>query len=616
MLVALGASVALAQGGTPPGQPPVPAAQQPQPPVFRAGVKLVRVDVTATGRDDQPVDDLELADFEVTEDGVPQKIEQAQFVRLTGSRPAGDETSLEIRSQDQAEAEAAREDVRVFAIFLDDYHVDKTPNIMVPLRKGLSDFVRRLWPTDLVAIMEPLTPLSGLEFTRSQSDLLAAIQAFQGRQGELFPIKSVLEEAQLHSGDVRRMRAEVTLSALAALTVKLGGLKEGRKTIIFVSQGPSTFLGSIRGNIQDRMRDIAQAASRGNVSIYPVDPRGLGSDSHPGSRDTLYQLAAETGGQAIVNTNVISGGLDRMLMETSAYYILGYTPTRTEDDGKFHKINVKVRRSGVRVSARPGYWAPSPQETEAAALAAARTVEPAVAQALEAAADPVNRPAVVWLGMAPGPGGRTLMNVAWEPSGGEWRAEPATLDVEVAPAAGEGEKPLVRTLTPTQDRVVVPAEAPFVLDPGEARVKFVARAANGSVVDEWVDTVSVTDFTSVAVVLSSPRAHRAPSLAEWRAIRAEPDPQPAASWSFRRTDRVLIDTSASAQSGAPVTFEVHILSREGKELTDLPVPAPEAGRLRFELPVRSLGQGTYLLRVRARAGGSATQWLTAFRVIP
>ena len=94
------------------------------------------MDVTVTGKGDQPVADLAPADFEVTEDGVPQKVEQLQFIRLDGERPAGDETSLEIRSQDQAEAEAARDDVRVFAIFLDDYHIDKAPQITIPMRRG------------------------------------------------------------------------------------------------------------------------------------------------------------------------------------------------------------------------------------------------------------------------------------------------------------------------------------------------------------------------------------------------------------------------------------------------------------------------------------------------
>ena len=93
------------QSQPPAQQAPPPGQQQPgqQQPVFRAGVKLVRVDVTVTGKGDQPVSDLTPGDFEVSEDGVPQKVEQLQFIRLDGRRPSGDETSLEIRSQDQAE---------------------------------------------------------------------------------------------------------------------------------------------------------------------------------------------------------------------------------------------------------------------------------------------------------------------------------------------------------------------------------------------------------------------------------------------------------------------------------------------------------------------------------
>ena len=377
--------------------------------MFRAGVRLVRVDVSVTGKGDKPVADLTRADFEVEEDGVPQTVEQLQFVSLDGHRPAGDETSLEIRSQAQAEAEAARDDVRVFALFLDDYHIDKAPQITIPMRQALSLFINRLWPTDLVAIMEPLTTLSALRFTRSKAELQALVNKFEGRQGELFPIKSVMEEAQLMRGDVRRVRAQVTFSALAALTMKLGGMREGRKSIIFVSQGPPTYLGSRDGNLQDEMRTIVEAANRGNVAIYPLDPTGLSMEMRLGDKGTLYQLAAESGGRTIVNTNNFSGGLERVFADHTAYYVLGYSPTRTEDDGKYHRISVKVKRSGTRVLARQGYFAPSSKELAAAAVASAKTLEPRVAGALDTLAErqPGNRPVDVWVGMSRGAEGRT-----------------------------------------------------------------------------------------------------------------------------------------------------------------------------------------------------------------
>ena len=93
--------------------------------------------------------------------------------------------------------EAAREDVRLFAIFLDDYHIDKRPDITLPLRDALTKFVNQLGPNDLVALMEPLTTLYDLKYTRSKDDLLSRIRTFEGRRGEAFPVKSAIEEAQL-----------------------------------------------------------------------------------------------------------------------------------------------------------------------------------------------------------------------------------------------------------------------------------------------------------------------------------------------------------------------------------------------------------------------------------
>ena len=52
------------------------------------------------------------------------------------------------------------------------------------------------------------------------------------------------------------------------------------------------------------------------------------------------------------------------MADASAYYLIGYTPTRRGNDGKFHEIKVRVKRRGVRVTARRGYWAASEKETD------------------------------------------------------------------------------------------------------------------------------------------------------------------------------------------------------------------------------------------------------------
>ncbi len=570
-------------------------------------------------RNDLPVADLTADDFEVSEDGIPQKVEQLQFVRLSGQRPPGDESSLEIRSQDQAEAEAAREDVRVFAIFFDDYHVDKEPQIMIPLKRGLSEFVKALWPTDLMCLMDPLTTLSALKFTRSKSDILDDIRQLQGRQGEIFPIKSVIEEAQLQSGEVDRIRAQVTFSALEALVVRLGGLREGRKTVVFVSQGPRTFFPSRGISLQTDLNDVLRAANQGNVGIYAIDPRGLGLDNRAGDRNTLMQLAAETGGRAVYNTNNFEPGLEKSLVDTSAYYVLGYTPTRTEDDGKFHKIAVKLKRPGMKVLGRLGYWAPSAKDLAAVAAAASKVVEPNLAATLKSLSvtEASKRLVEVWTGTSRNADGKTELAVSWESSDAVEAATVAGLKVEVL--AESGGKPI----QPAQDMPAMLAgkalktKAVFVLDPKPVVLSFELRSLDGTLIDHWTQPQPVPDLSAPALALSTAEFFRARSFPEFRALQTAKDPVPSAIRQFSHSERVLVAVECYATNAAePPIVEISLLTTEGRELTALPSPPLENGRTRFELPVGSLGAGAYVLRIRGRVGSTTTEQLIAIRVVP
>ena len=92
--------------------------------MFRAGINFVRVDVIVSDKSGANVADLKQSDFEVTEDGKPQTIESFKFIKLDGgAMPGPDGPPAPIRTDEDEEAEAARDDVRLFAIFLDDYHV-------------------------------------------------------------------------------------------------------------------------------------------------------------------------------------------------------------------------------------------------------------------------------------------------------------------------------------------------------------------------------------------------------------------------------------------------------------------------------------------------------------
>ena len=131
-------------------------------------------------------------------------------------------------------------------------------------------------------------------------------------------------------------------------------------------------------------RDAIAAASRANVNFYTIDPRGLhdmgdeimemggfpaGSEPRPEpagasqherrlAADSLRTLAEETGGFAAVEKNDFADAFDRIVRENSSYYVLGYYPPSNKRDGRFHKIEVKVKRPGLRGPARKGYAAP------------------------------------------------------------------------------------------------------------------------------------------------------------------------------------------------------------------------------------------------------------------
>jgi VWFA-related protein len=588
------------------------AAQQapaaPEQPIFRATVDLVRVDVSVVGRNDEPVADLTAADFIVTEDDVPQEIETAQFIRLDGQRTVDNGEGLEIRTQSQAMLEAAKDDVRLFALFLDDYHVDRHPTITVPVRRALESFIDGLKPTDLVVIMDPLTTLDGLKFTRNKVEMLERVRAFEGRRGELFPVKSLVEEAQLTQRNVFELRAAVSLSALEAIATRLGGLREGRKSIVFVSQGPPVGLPGSPN--YPRLEAALQAANRGNVTVHVLDPRPLGSAPFGGA-EALRRLSAETGGRAIINTNTPENGLRQVMADASAYYLLGYSPSRPRNDGRFHRITVRVKRSGVRVTARRGYWAPTEAETNPPP---APPVDPKLTGALsELVAPEQGRFAEVWVGTQPDEEGRTRVMVSWEPlSGRAQDAPPVSLEVEPVTRTGTSieEPQTIRTAPREGDARTIAA---FSLAPGGSALRMTLRDAEGATLDRWTQTLSVPDYTADPLKIGTPRIYRTRTPAEVRAFASDPEPTPAASRRFRRTDRLVIDIPFEASAGTP-ELRAHLANKDGKPLAPLTATVGPEGVARIALPLASLAPSTYTVRLEVQSGDEQASQVVAFTV--
>jgi VWFA-related protein len=481
---------------------PAPASQdgaqqgdpQQQQPVFRGGIDFVRVDVIVSDKKAQPVINLTQADFEVLEDGKPVSVEQFKLIKVDGNVKPGGPPPKQIRNRNDEELEAARDDVRIFVFFMDDYHVRRGNSMSVkfPLTRFIQQQLR---PTDMVGIMYPLMPVSDLLLTRNHESVANAIQTFEGRKFDYTP-RNIVEQnyARYSTDQVEKIRNDVVMGALQGLAVRLGSLREGRKSIVFVSEGFTAMLPpqmrrmdasqpenpietAAASTVQDspreitnewfgqmdvysRLRDVYDVANRNNTAVYSLDPRGLavfeyGIDDISGAppsfatdrralqatQDTLRVISEETDGRAIVNRNTLEQGLSDMVRDSSYYYLLGYTSKQTGADGKFHQITVKVKRRDVDVRARKGFWALTTADVEKI-----RNPTPDVAKPVQTALASIATPVLAgkyvrtWIGAERGENGKTRVTLIWEPlpqTPGVRREQPGRVSLLAATAKGD-----------------------------------------------------------------------------------------------------------------------------------------------------------------------------------
>lgn len=658
-----------------------PAGQRPadpQQPIFRTGINFVRVDVIATDKRGDPVLDLTQADFEVTEDGVPQKVESFKLVASNGQLAPGEAPPREIRSQADEEAEAARDDVRMFVVFFDDYHVRLGSSLAV--RQPLVSFIESLGPNDLVAAMYPLSPLETVVFTRNHESIARAAMKFEGRKFDYRPRNDLEEKyANYPAETVERIRTQVTLSALRGLSTRLGGLREGRKAVIVVSEGYTYMLppqkrdavasmpglgnpnrnNPFAGNdpaeqtagffadaeLQTDLREVYNEANRNNTALYMLDPRGLATGEFDISEninyqvdqryltatmDTLRVLAGETDGRAIVNRNDLAKGLQQAVRDSSAYYLVGYNSTKAPQDGRFHEIKVRIRRPGVEVRARKGYWAFTAEDARRA-LAGPKAEPPsAVTKALASLAAPSRGQYIrSWIGTSRGENGRTRVTYVWEPlpaSPGVRRDEPARVSLVAAggdgptlfrgfvPAAAAAGAPVAGDGAGPQGAgaaVAGPLRVSFEVPPGRIEMRISVEGRGRGVLDSEIRDVTVPDLTGPQLTMSTPRVLRAHNALEYRQMLKDPDAVPAAAREFMRSDRLLIRFEVYAPGAGVPTPSARLLNRAGQKMSDIPVAAASAsgGTSQIDLPLAGLAPGEYLLEIGARAaeGGEAKE---------
>jgi len=573
------------------------APQQQQPPVFRGGTNIVRVDVTVTDHHGEPVPGLTAGDFVLTEDGAPQTIDTCELVRATGEPT--DDRSLQIYSASQVATEAARDDVRLFLIFWDEYHIGQ----FIPATRGrevLTEFVRTAFgPTDLVGIMDQLTTVESIKFTRERLQLVDQIHAMKGRLGVYVPPRSAIEEEHLQNfREIGRLRNEVTTSALASAAAFLGNFREGRKAILFVSQGIPLYG---RGTESDRYREIVRMANTNNTAIYTLDPA-----SEVGRRpDSLLALAEETGGRPFVGSNRPELQLPQIVRDSSAYYLLGYR-SPAPVDGKFHRIKVRMNKDGYEVRARSGYFAPTVGEMERGRAEAAAAEIPAdVERALGelSLSDRSDHLIDQWMGMTRGDQGRTRLTIAWTPKASATAGKDLAVAIQGASPEGTSYFATGRT-TSRQLSFDVPA--------GELVLKMKVLDARDEELETGNRRIVVPAFDDARLAIGSPMILRTRTAREARAITDGAEGQPEARHEFDRSDRLFI--RFPVYGGEGITTAARLLNRRGKELGILAVASIMEGVYQIDLPLSASLRDDYVISIDATRGTEAARALVPFRV--
>jgi len=375
--------------------PQTPQAQQPQ---YRVHVtsELVLVNVVVRDKKGNLVGGLKKDDFTLLEDGKRQTISTFDFENVDELKTAGAaEATVSGTAPDgallrPAEKTAALDarDRRLMLLFFDFSGMD--PEQIDRSVDAAKKFVQtRMQPADLIALVSLATNMRvDLDFTDDKTKVLGALTSYTSGQGQGFDNGTTgsAEGAAETSGaftaddtDYNTFNADRKLLALQTIMQSLGKISQ-KKAIIYFSNGISQ-----NGvDNQSALRAATASAVKANVSIYPVDIRGLqafppggeaqnaslhGQSAYNGAavlndlsgnaatQDTLSTLASDTGGKAFFDSNDFTAVFSQVQKDSSAYYVLGFTSTNALKDGRFRHLKVQLNRQDLKLDYRSGYYA-------------------------------------------------------------------------------------------------------------------------------------------------------------------------------------------------------------------------------------------------------------------
>lgn len=344
--------------------------QEPPGIEFGTDVRMIRLDVSVVGKRGVPVAGLLPEDFEVLEDGRPVDLALFEAFEVEDPRGAGgsedplsrpprrlilvmDTGLMTLRGLHRARASAER---------------------FLRLHTSEGDWVR--------VINRATGQAWGGYMPDDRNYLVSVVQNVSWRRQGLWgaaadgvttPIVERFDTGFDGPGPTESMTSEVFLSQFAQTSGLLGMLEsilvqlsgvDGRKALVLISPG----FPQLR-NLDRRLEKVATLARQAATPVYFVDSRGMDDlVPTPGQRvqsafgmawarsGGAQDLAEATGGFTARFSNSLTQALSRVAAEMRTYYVLGYHPVRP-DDGRFRKVEVKLKVDGLKARTKKGYLA-------------------------------------------------------------------------------------------------------------------------------------------------------------------------------------------------------------------------------------------------------------------
>jgi VWFA-related protein len=371
-----------------------------QTPSISVSTQLVIETVVVKDKKGNPLAGLTAKDFAVTEDGVPQTIaffEHQELPETPTAAPAAPSEPENVtiyhklamtRISPEAPEKIRYKDRRLMALYFD--MTAMPPADQLRSLVAAQKFIRaQMTPADLIAILRYSGSAVEVlqDFTDDRNRLLSIIQTMVVGEDQAWdeaPDDASASDVGAAFGqddsEFNIFNTDRQLAALQTAAKMLGRLSEKKSLIYFASGLRLNGL-----NNQAQLHATIDSAIRAGVSFWPIDARGLvaqaplgdatvGSPGNNGmytgaaalavtnnfqqSQDTLYALAGDTGGKALLDYNDLTKGIVQAQHSVSSYYIIGYYTSNTAQDGKFRRVNISL---GGNLSAaldyRHGYYA-------------------------------------------------------------------------------------------------------------------------------------------------------------------------------------------------------------------------------------------------------------------